>query len=195
MARDIQKRVIKLQFNAPVILLFVFLSLGALIAGYLTDGWTTSRFFSIYRFDFRDVLGYFRLFGHVLGHSGWQHYMNNMVLLLVVGPPLEEKYGSWTMLWAILFTALVSGIFHCVFDPTTALLGASGVVFMLIMLSSLSGMREGAIPITLILVGVIYLGGELVAAFSQKDTISQWTHIVGGLCGTFLGFLLARRRR
>ena len=195
MARDMEKRVIKLQFNAPVILMFTILSLAALIAGNITNGWSTAKFFSVYRFPFRDFWGYVRLFGHVLGHSSWEHYMGNMVLLLVVGPPLEEKYGSWNMLWCILFTALVSGIVHCVWDPRTALLGASGVVFMLIMLSSLAGMRDGAIPITLILVAVIYLGGELVAAFTAKDSISQLTHIVGGLCGTFLGFFMSRRRR
>lgn len=195
MARDIQKRVIKLQFNAPVILMFTILALAALIAGNMTKGWSTAKFFSVYRFGAADFWGYVRLFGHVLGHTSWEHYMGNMVLLLVVGPPLEEKYGSWNMLWCILFTALVSGIVHCIWDPNTALLGASGVVFMLIMLSSLAGMRDGAIPITLILVAVIYLGGELVAALTAKDSVSQLTHIVGGLCGTFLGFLMSRRRR
>lgn len=195
MARDMQKRVVKLQFNAPVILMFTILSLGALIAGNISDGWTTTKFFSIYRFSPGDFWGYIRLFGHVLGHANWEHYMGNMVLLLVVGPPLEEKYGSWNMLWCILFTALVSGVVHCIWDPNTILLGASGVVFMLIMLSSLAGMRDGAIPITLILVAVIYLGGELVAAFTAQDSVSQLTHIVGGLCGTFLGFLMSRRRR
>lgn len=195
MARsDMKKRIIKLQFNAPVILFFTIASLGALVAGWLTDGWSTRQFFSTYGFEPGNLMWYPRLFLHVLGHANWSHYMNNIVLLLVVGPPLEEKYGSWTMLWAILFTAVVSGLVHCVIDPRTALLGASGVVFMLIMLSSLAGMRDGAIPITLILVAVIYLGGELVSIFTQRDDISQLTHIVGGLCGTFLGFLLARRR-
>lgn len=155
-----QKRVIKLQFNAPVILMFTILALAALIAGNISNGWTTTKFFSVYGLSLGDPFWYIRLFGHVLGHAGWEHYMGNMVLLLVVGPPLEEKYGSWNMLWCILFTALVSGIVHCIWDPNTMLLGASGVVFMLIMLSSLAGMRDGAIPITLILVAVIYLGGR-----------------------------------
>lgn len=194
MARDMRKRVIKLQFNAPVILLFTFAALAAWVFGNITGGWSTQKFFSVYRCAMSDPWGYVRLFGHVLGHSGWNHYMNNIVMLLVVGPPLEEKYGSWPMLWCILFTALVSGVVHIVWDPNTALLGASGVVFMLIMLSSLAGMRDGAIPITLILVAVLYLGGELVAAFTGQDSVSQLTHIVGGLCGTFLGFLMARRR-
>ena len=102
MARnDMKKRIIKLQFNAPVILLFTLFSLGALIAGHFTDGWTTTKFFSVYRWDPKDFWSYIRLFGHVLGHVSWEHYMGNMVLLLVVGPPLEDRYGSWAMLWWI----------------------------------------------------------------------------------------------
>ena len=74
-----------------------------------------------------------------------------------------------------------------------ALLGASGIVFMLILLSSLSGMRAGAIPLTLILVAVLYLGGEVVDAITLRDNVSQLTHVVGGLCGACLGFAMSRR--
>ena len=190
-----KKRVLKLQFNAPLVLLFVLASLAALIANYFTNGEANVQFFSIYGFQPANFWWYVRLIGHVLGHASWSHYMSNMVLILVVGPPLEEKYGSWTLLWCILFTAVVSGLVHCLWDPHVALLGASGIVFMMIMLASLAGMRDGAIPITLILVAIIYLGGALVDAFTGDQSVSQLTHIVGGLCGTFLGFMLARHRR
>ena len=130
--------------------------------------------------------------GHVLGHSGYAHYMGNMTLLLVIGPPLEEKYGSRRLLGCILFTALASGLVQFIFFPGTALLGASGIVFMMIVLSSLAGMREGAIPLTLILVVLIYLGGEIVDAVTVRDNVSQLTHIVGGLCGAGLGFAMKR---
>lgn len=54
---------------------------------------------------------------------------------------------------------------------------------MLILLSSLSGMRAGAIPLTLILVAVLYLGGEVVDAITLRDNVSQLTHVVGGCAG------------
>ena len=98
---------------------------------------------------------YVRLFGHVLGHADFDHFLGNMLLLLVIGPPLEEKYGSRTLLAGILLTAGVSGILQCVFFPGSALLGASGIVFMLIMLASLAGMKDGRIPLTLILAAVL----------------------------------------
>ena len=65
-----------------------------------------------------------RLFTHVLGHAGYSHYMGNMLLLLLVGPPLEEKYGSRTLLLTIAVTALVTGLAQFIFFPQTALLGA-----------------------------------------------------------------------
>ena len=181
-----------IQYNSPVVLSFALLSLLALILGRLTGGWTTRALFCVYRAPLTDPLTYVRMVGHVLGHSGYAHYMGNMTLLLVIGPPLEEKYGSRRLLGCILFTALASGLVQFIFFPGTALLGASGIVFMMIVLSSLAGMREGAIPLTLILVVLIYLGGEIVDAVTVRDNVSQLTHIVGGLCGAGLGFSMKK---
>ena len=183
---------LRIQYNSPVVLSFALLSLLALLLGQLTGGWTTRALFSVYRAPLTDPLTYVRMAGHVLGHSGYAHDMGNMTLLLVVGPPLEEKYGSRRLLGCILFTALASGLVQFIFFPGTALLGASGIVFMMIVLSSLAGMREGTIPLTLILVVLIYLGGEIVDAVTVRDNVSQLTHIVGGLCGAGLGFAMKR---
>ena len=186
---------IVIRFNAPVILTFALLSLLALLLGNWTDGAATYQYFSVYRSSLSDPLTYVRFFGHVLGHADYEHYMGNMLLLLLVGPGLEEKYGSGTMVWMILVTALVTGLVHFVFFPGSALLGASGVVFMMIVLSSFTAMRRGEIPVTLILVVIFYLGGEIMDGLFKKDNISQITHIVGGLCGLIFGFTVRRGRR
>ncbi|MCI8699119.1 MAG: rhomboid family intramembrane serine protease [Oscillospiraceae bacterium] len=184
----------KISYNAPAALTFALISLLALVADHFTGGWANAQLFSVYRCSLADPLAWFRFFGHVLGHSGYTHYIGNMVLILVLGPNLEDRFGSWNVLWAILFTALVSGVVQFLFFPGTALLGASGIVFMMILLSSFGGVRNGTIPTTLIFVAVFYLGGELWDAIFINDNISQLTHIVGGLCGTVLGFALSARR-
>ena len=181
-----------IQYNSPVVLSFALLSLAALLLGRLTGGWTTHTLFCVYRAPLTDPFTYIRMVGHVLGHAGYAHYISNMTLLLVIGPPLEEKYGSGRLLGCILFTALVSGLVQFLFFPGSALLGASDIVFMMIVLSSLAGMREGAIPLTLILVVFIYLGGEVVDAVTLQDNVSHLTHILGGLCGAGLGFAMKR---
>ena len=184
-----------IRFNAPVILTFALLSLLALLLGNWTNGAATHQYFSVYRSSLSDPLTYVRFIGHVLGHADYEHYMGNMLLLLLVGPGLEEKYGSGTMVWMILVTALVTGLVHFVCFPGSALLGASGVVFMMIVLSSFTAMRRGEIPVTLILVVIFYLGGEIMDGLFKKDNISQITHIVGGLCGLIFGFTVRRGRR
>lgn len=185
----------KIQYNSPVVLTFAILSVLCLLLGMLTNGWSTESFFCVYRSSWTDPFTYVRLVGHVLGHANYAHFMSNMMLFLVVGPPLEEKYGSGRLLFCILVTAVVSGLVQILLFPGVALLGASGIVFMLIVLSSLSGMKEGAIPLTLVLVVVLYLGGEVVDAVTQQDSVSQLTHIVGGLCGGALGFGMFRNSR
>ena len=115
-----------------------------------------------------------------------------MMFILVVGPPLEEKYGSRPLFWAIFLTALISGMVHWLFFPGSALMGASGIVFMMIVMSSLAGMKDGWIPITLILVFVLYVGGEIISGITLKDNISQLTHIIGGVCGALLGISMRK---
>ena len=183
----------KIQYNSPVILTYVLLCCGVLVLDMLTGGKSTGLCFCVYRSSLSDALTYVRLFGHVLGHADYSHYMGNMMLLLVVGPPLEERYGSGRLLTCILVTALVSGLVQFFCFPGVGLLGASGIVFMLILLSSLAGMRNGYIPLTLVLVALLYLGGELVDAITMKDQVSQLTHIVGGLCGAVLGYRMRRK--
>ena len=152
----------KLQLNAPVILGFFFISLLSLVLGFLTSGASTTAAFSVYRASLLDPLTYVRFFGHIFGHANLTHFSSNMLLLLVVGPPLEKLYGSKTIALGIMAAALITGILQFVFFPHTILLGASGVVFMLIMLSSFSGAKTGQIPVTLILVALMYLDRKSV---------------------------------
>lgn len=184
---------LKLQYNAPVVLTFALVSLAALGLGKFTNGWTTTKFFCVYRSSLADPFTYVRMFCHVLGHSSYAHYISNILLMLVIGPPLEERYGSRPLFYAILITGLVSGLVQWFFFPGVALLGASGIVFMMIVMSSLAGMRSGSIPLTLLLVVVFYLGGEVVNGLFTQDNVSQLTHVIGGVCGAVLGFSLRRR--
>ncbi len=184
----------RFQYNSPVTLTFALLSFAALMLNYGTKGASNSLLFSVYKSSWANPFTYIRLFGHVLGHAGWSHFSANMVLFLVLGPLLEEKYGSRAFAEMIAITALISGIFYMVMYPNSALLGASGIVFMMIVLSSAAGMKNGKIPITLLLVLIIYLGGEFLSGFGARDGIAHAAHITGGLCGTAFGFLAVRKK-
>lgn len=183
-------RNLKISFNSPVILGFFLICLTALILNKVTGGWTNNTFFSVYRSSFLQPLTYIRMIGHIFGHADWQHFMGNMTLLLVVGPLLEEKYGSEKLILVIIATALVTGIVNFIFFPHIQLLGASGVVFAFILLSSITSMEEGKIPLTFLLVSIIYIGGQVYDGIFVKDNVSNLTHIVGGIVGAVLGYIL-----
>ena len=182
----------KIQYNSPVILTFAIASFAALLLGYLTNGASTTLLFCTYRSSLLDPLMYLRLFGHVLGHANLEHYTNNMILILLVGPMLEEKYGSKVILTMICMTALITGVVNSLFF-TTGLLGASGIAFMMIILASMASAKEGRIPLTLILAIVVYLGQEVVNGLFTKDNVSQLTHIIGGVCGGVFGMTMVGR--
>lgn len=188
------KRKVKISFNSPVVLWFSIISLAALIIGAITQGASTRLLFSVYRSSLASPLTYVRFFGHVLGHASWSHFISNIMLLLVVGPMLEEKYGSSNILFVILATALVTGIVNFIFFPRVQLLGASGVVFAFILLSSFTSIREGTIPITFILVALIYIGGEIYDGVFVKDNVANLTHIIGGGVGSGLGYVMTKNK-
>lgn len=189
------KLIRRLQYNSPVVLTFALCSLLALFLDRMTLGWTNAHFFSMYHSSLWDPLTYFRMFGHVLGHSSWEHYSGNIILLLVIGPQLEEKYGSRWILISVIITAFVTGLAQWVLFPNTAVLGASGIVFMMILMASMGGMKSGQVPLTLILVGIFYIGGEIFRAAAGADNISQFSHILGGICGAVLGYCAGKTKR
>ena len=184
----------KVSFNSPVILGFALICLAALILGTMTRGRTDVMFFSVYRSSLLNPLTYIRFIGHNFGHAGWEQYLGNIMLILVVGPLLEEKYGSSNMLFVILATALVTGIVNFALFPHVRLLGASGVVFALILLSSFTSMKEGSIPLTFILVAVLYIGQQVYEGIFVNNNVSNLTHILGGLVGAGLGYALNKNK-
>ena len=178
---------INFQYNSLVILTFFFISLGALFLNQITKGDSNREFFSCYRSSIFNPLTYLRLFTHILGHDGWDHFKNNFLIILLIGPSLEEKYGSFNLFIVIMITALVSGIIHCIFKKSS-LMGASGIAFMFILLSSFVNIEAGTVPITLILICLFYIVDELKNGLVKKDKVSHLGHCIGAVCGILFGF-------
>jgi len=181
----------KLHYNAPVTLTFTLLSLAVLGLAQITHG-SSNFWFSASRGSWADPTMYLRLFTHVLGHANWEHYLGNFMMILLLGPILEEKYGSLRLAIMIAITALVTGLLHVLFTPA-GILGASGVVFMMILLASVTNIEAGRIPLTLILILILYVGQEVVTWVTTDTNIAHSAHIIGGLCGAAFGFLMGRR--
>ena len=185
---------IRLSFNSPVILGFTLACFIVLILDKVTGSASTRAFFSVYLSSLASPYTYIRFFGHVLGHASWDHFFGNIMMLLVVGPLLEEKYGSANILFVILATALVTGVINFIFFPHVQLLGASGVVFAFILLASLTSIEEEKIPLTFILVALIYIGQQVYDGLFIRDNVSNLTHILGGIVGSSLGYVMNKNK-
>ncbi|MDR1105413.1 MAG: rhomboid family intramembrane serine protease [Treponema sp.] len=180
----------RLKYNAPVVLTFTFLCAAVLILSQTALRDLNKTWFMVpgrggfYAGDFRSWV---TVLTHVMGHASWTHLLSNFSFILLIGPILEENYGSPALLLMMAVTALVTGLINA-FLFRAGLMGASGVAFMMILLISFTNFSREEIPLTFILVLVLYLGRELVNSFSSNN-VSEFAHIAGGFCGCLFGFL------
>ena len=146
---------LRITYNAPVVLTF---AVAAVIVQLLPD--SMKLWFAAWP-DFHGIRSYVGLISHPLGHANWDHLLGNFAMILLIGPILEERHGSFSLLMMCLITALVTGLFNVMF-MNTFLIGASGIVFMMIVLASMANIRQREIPLTFIAVAFLYLGREAV---------------------------------
>ena len=184
------KKGLKISINSPVVLGFSAICLIALVLSIVTKGMTNKLLFMTYHSSLTNPLTYLRFFTHVFGHSGVEHFMGNITYILLLGPLLEEKYGSKLLIQSIVITTFITGIVNYILFPNIALCGASGVVFTFILLSSFTGFKDREIPLTFILVAAIFLGQQVYEGIMLKDNISNLSHVLGGVVGSVLGYLL-----
>lgn len=193
-------------YNAPVTLTFTILCVIILFTDkVILDGTLIPAIFTAPKcltetaanggFDYKNGLHYIRLFTHIFGHADWSHLLSNLAYILLLGPLMEERYGSKMLSLMIIITAFVTGVINVCLIPSP-LLGASGICFMLIVLSSLNVIEKKKIPLTFILLVIVYICREFVGAKAEESThISVVAHIAGGLCGSLFGFLIVPKEK
>lgn len=175
------------QYNAPVILSYFLISLITLFLNKLTNKKSNLKLFSTSRDNPLNPLTYLNMFTHILGHDSWNHLRNNFLYILLIGPMIEEKYGSIPLLKMFLITAFLTSLINMIIGKKK-ILGSSGIAFMLILLSSITNIVVGKIPITLVLIIIFYVASELVDGLLKKDNISHLSHIIGAIMGVVFGY-------
>ena len=181
---------INFDYNSPVIITYLLVSIGAWCLSVITKGKTNKLLFTSYRSSMLNPFTYVRLFTHSIGHKDWNHLVSNFLYILLIGPMIEEKYGSVNLLVMLLLTSLVIGLFNTIFS-NYVITGASGNVYMLIVLSSFSNIAEGKIPLTLVLIFLFYITTELKNGLVEGNKkVYHDGHLIGALCGLAFGFLL-----
>lgn len=186
---------LKIRYNAPVVLTFSLICLVVFILNYVFGGnLETNRsgligeyFVLNGNWQWSDWRNYIRLFSYTMGHANQGHLVGNMSIFLLIAPIMEEKYGSRNILIMMLLATLITAVFQIILFQTS-LLGASGLVFMFIVLVSFADVKKGTIPLTFILVVLFFIGKEVMTSMNQ-DNVSQYAHIAGGILGGIFGFV------
>lgn len=187
MIHEIVKFLNYFQYNSIVTLSFFFICLFVLILDYFTKKKSTKLLFTCYRGSIFNPFTYVRLFTHSLGHADWDHFRSNFFYILLIGPMIEEKYGSIQFIYMIVITSFVVGIVQVIFRRN-GLLGASGVLYMMIVLSSFVNIQNGKIPLTLVLIILFHIIDEVIKFIKGKNDVSHLGHLVGAICGVVIGF-------
>lgn len=189
---------IRITYNAPVTLSFAIIGAAILLLDGLLKGSLIPAIFTApgnsscnVPFNPSNFIDYLRIILHVFGHSDWNHFVSNMAFILLLGPVIEERYGSGIVTVMMTITAFVTGVLNVCFSPTQ-LLGSSDIAFMLILLTSFTSISKSQIPLSFVFVLVLYIGREIISS-GAKENISTLAHIAGGICGSLFAFLATPR--
>jgi len=180
----------RINYNAPVTLTFTFIAVLVLAVDFIGRGGVAVNWFALH--PTFSGLNFLRMFTYVFAHLDFNHFFGNLSIILLIGPLIEEKYGSENLLIMMVATAFVTAIVHILFF-NTIIAGASGIVFMLILLTPFTNTKSGAIPLTFILIALIYIGREIFLGITLADNVSRFGHVFGGIMGACSGFLFKGR--
>ena len=201
-----------IQIDSPITTAFVVLCFLVQCANVCVPTAFISRdFFGVSpwsHFQWTSWLSWVTLFTHVVGHGSWSHLQGNVVYLLLVSPAVERHWGSYSYIKILLVVALSSALAHMVFGTAnTVQLGASGVVFSLILLNSLIAYEhrrgsgsvaetEGVVPLTFILQIFFWVWNEVLSQlFAEKSHIAHIAHLAGAAAGTVAGLSVVPKPR
>lgn len=80
----------RIKYNAPVILTFAILCTMVLAFSEITGYKYTPELFVTHRGSLSNPMTYITMFTYVLGHASIEHFIGNMMLLLLTGPVGRE---------------------------------------------------------------------------------------------------------
>ncbi|TRY84633.1 hypothetical protein DNTS_001358 [Danionella cerebrum] len=106
-----------------------------------------------------------RFLSYMFVHAGVEHIMGNMIMQLLLGIPLELVHKGFEVGMVYMAGVLAGSLASSIFDPYSAVVGASGGVYAL-------------------------MGGYFMNAVVRDDSTSG---SVSNLVGTDVGFALYRR--
>ena len=215
MAKKKFKFGLKVNLDSPVAIFFTGICILCFILDYfilkgkLTASLTSSptNALGALPFEIKNPLSYLRIFFYAFGFESPAALITNLIFIMLLGPAIEERYGSIVIGIMMGVSVIFSGVLNSCFC-STSLKGCSSIIFMLIFLNSFMSITKKKIPLSFIFVIVLYIIKELLeksfqlTAAEQTQTVEKSFEIIriliciaGGLCGSLLAFLTSPKAR
>ena len=201
---------LKISYDAPVTLSFViicailfilnnFVIKNGLLENFLASPTTQG---GALPFMVKEPLSYLRLLLYIFGAgNGGAGVLNagagiagvatgavlltNLILIMLLGPAMEERYGSVIIGIMIFVSGLFAGVLNACFC-VTSLVGAVPVVCMMIFLNAFMSFSKKTFPLSFAAVIVLFVFLEI---FNGAGAVKIVICIAGGLCGSLFAFL------
>ncbi|KAF7226813.1 rhomboid-related protein 2 [Nothobranchius furzeri] len=142
-----------------------------------------------------------RFISYMFVHAGVEHIVGNLLMQLLLGIPLELVHKGFEVGMVYLSGVLAGSLASSIFDPLSALVGASGGVYALLggyFMNAVVNFRE-MIPLLgvfRILVIVLIVGGDFGFAFYRRFVahdevlkVSFVAHFAGIVAGMTIGYV------
>lgn len=177
----------RLTFNSPAIMTYIFICTVALGLHIYTGGATDDWIFSIYGTRELSLPLIARLFLHICGYTDLHTLVAEMVVLLAIGPMIEEKFMSRKVVSVMIAVALVTSI--PVFFPFTGahLMGGRGVIAALLVLGSFTGDKDGSTPFSFLVIMAALISYEGYLVYMSGGNEQVWAEACEVFIGTGLG--------
>lgn len=204
------KKKFRVTYDAPITLSFIFITAIIFILDQFALKGSLSEKILIcsgrtngYSFDYTSPLSYVRIFAHVFHANNWINMLSNATFLLLLGPVLEERYGSIAIALTLFLSSLISGVL-ATFSPIPVS-GPSAIIFLFILLSTITSFEKRNLSLSSILLFILYsafvlsqgygnnlslfTGNKIIIFF--KANIPSFMSLIAGILGSIAGFLTA----
>lgn len=175
--------------KSPVIFGFFIVTSIVYLIGVYTNGTSTDALFLTYGLDLNNALFYITLFTYPFGHMDFNHFSGNMLMLLLFGIPVERYYGSKKVSIMLLIDTLITGIIHAIVYPDAYMMGASGIVYMMILLFVIPNLKKDIFSVFQVMVVATLVVGEFIQCFFNGLGISNLAHFIGAIFGLIFGIV------
>ncbi len=154
-------------------------------------------------FNFSSPGDYARLFLYVFGNPNFAQFFLASAFILPLGSLMEERYGSPAVALMMLVSAFVAGVLNACLLPRL-LVGSGPVIFMLILLSSITSISKREISLSSVLIFLVCMGSQFhlcsinlnsYGGLNKFSVIQIFIQLAGGLAASLSGFLTAPKAR